>query len=293
MGTDGRREIGTRRAVDTDGGGERPPESLAPLVFWPAERQRRARIEAMLGPTEGLPCLEIGGADGGLGWFLRRRGGNWSSAELDPDAAHALEALIGAPVAAVGEDGRLPFEDETFDLVLVVDRLERAADDAALIRECHRVLKPAGRLVLHVMRARYAARTPPGGGTGGRRAGYSEADLFEVLKDGFDVQEVAGYGRPFAEGADRLGWRIVEQARDAARAARLAAPAVWLISRLDVLLPFARGRRIILRAKRRLWIPRRRPVLRDGRSIAEATLGTRIGSASPLAAAKRPDARKR
>lgn len=267
-----------------------PPESLAPLLRWPAERNRRKRIANLLGPAEGLHCLDIGGADGGLGWFLRQGGGTWNSLEFEESAQQALASLIREPVALT-EDGRFPFENETFDAVVLADRLESVSDDLGLVRECHRVLKPAGRLVLHAARAKRGLLGRPVRGTAGAETqrGYTESDLFEVLKDGFDVQDVQCYGRFFSELADRIGWSVVEKSDNPARSIRLAALPVWLLSQGDLLLFFTRGHRLAVRAKRRLWIPRHRPVLRDGRSIAEATLATRIGTASPLAEAKRTD----
>ncbi len=267
-----------------------PPEALIPLLRWPAEQQRRRRIGHMLGPTEGLRCLDMGGADGGLGWFLRQTGGDWSSVEPESAAREELESLLGTTVHGL-EEGRLPFEDETFDAVVAADRLESMPDPGPFIRECHRVLKPAGRLILHVTRSpRSRARSAPGESDSpatSRTTVYSESDLFAMLKDGFDVQEVQGYGRFFSETADQIGWHFVEKAANPGRAVSWAHIPVWAFSHLDGLLFFTRGRRWVLRAKRRLWIPRNRPVLRDGRSIAEATLKTRIGTASPLAAAKR------
>lgn len=270
---------------------DRPPVSLIPLLRWPAEKKRRRVLEGLLGPTAGLRCLDIGGADGGLGWFLRQQGGDWSSIESEESAQQALATLIGTPVRSLDE-GRIPFDNEMFDVVVVADRLETRPDDEAFVRECHRVLKPAGRLIVHTSRASRAARAVSKSGEKGTqpaRAGYTEADLFMVLKDGFDVQDVQSYGRFFSAWADRLGWSFVEKSADPGRVVRWATFPVWLVSLLDGFLFFTRGRRLALRAKRRLWIPRNRPVLRDGRSIAEATLKTRIGSASPLAAAKRPN----
>ena len=44
----------------------------------------------------------------------------------------------------------LPFADATFDLVYVHGVVQYTSDPAALIRECHRVLKPDGEAVFQV-----------------------------------------------------------------------------------------------------------------------------------------------
>lgn len=48
----------------------------------------------------------------------------------------------------INADGTLPLEDGTFDLVLSTQVLEHAASPAVYLRECARVLKPGGKLVL-------------------------------------------------------------------------------------------------------------------------------------------------
>ncbi len=50
--------------------------------------------------------------------------------------------------AAAGQD--LPFADETFDLVLLVDVLEHASESTAVTSEVYRVLKPGGLAVATV-----------------------------------------------------------------------------------------------------------------------------------------------
>ena len=272
-------------------------------------RTRWRQIAALLDATAGQTCLEIGA--GALGPLLRRAGGEWYGADRGDAAAGRLRRLYGERAAAIGEDGRLPFPDGRFDVVVVLDTLERWMSEAPLIEDIHRVLKPAGRLVIEVPLLKRSLLHPLRRALGfsderlGRvRPGYTESQLYGVLKDGFDVQEVRVYSGFFAELCEWMAHRAAErrvqgppawmaeelEPREFARLMRIYGvifPAAWARAILDWVLPF-RGHRLALRAKRRLWIPRKTPVLRDGRSIAEATLGTRIGSASPLADLRRP-----
>lgn len=65
--------------------------------------------------------------------------------------ARANFALHELPATFVEADGsRLPFDDETFDYVYAHGVVQYAADDEALVTECHRVLKPGGQAVFQV-----------------------------------------------------------------------------------------------------------------------------------------------
>ena len=58
-------------------------------------------------------------------------------------------------------------------------------------------------------------------------------------------------------------------------------PIFWLAGILDVIFFFLPEHHMVLRAKRRMmWVPRVTPRLRDGRSIAEAALRSKIGTAA-------------
>ena len=58
-------------------------------------------------------------------------------------------------------------------------------------------------------------------------------------------------------------------------------PVFWLAGVLDAVCFFLPEHHMVLRAKRRMmWVPRVTPRLRDGRSIAEAALGSKIGTAA-------------
>jgi SAM-dependent methyltransferase len=48
----------------------------------------------------------------------------------------------------IAED--LPLDDESFDLVSLLDTVEHCDDDMAVLRECYRVCKPGGYLVITV-----------------------------------------------------------------------------------------------------------------------------------------------
>jgi len=240
-----------------------------------------------LGATNQRTCLEVGAVNGVFGHHLRRHGGTWRSVALSADTAKLVGAVLEEEVP-IFENGRLPFEDKTFDDLVVCDALERVMADEAFIEECHRVLKPEGKLIISVRHHKKLSVIKPLQAVFGltperlglAHAGYSETDLFVILKNGFDVMNMRSYCRLFTTLTDTFVQRSImrrsmAQTGDAAgmrRTYTVAGPFYRLAYQLDMLLFAARGFVLIALAKRRAWRPRTAPVLTDGRSLTEAVL---------------------
>lgn len=269
------------------------------------------QILRCLGPMSDKTGLDIGSDNGVISYLLRCEGGTWDSIDSSEKAVRAIQDMVGERVHRL-QGPQLPFKDGEFDVVVIVDMLEHLPNDYGFIKECHRVLKPAGRLIVNVPHAKRRGLLPPLRNVLGQtddkhghvRPGYTEAQLFDVLKDGFDVQEMHTYSRFFVEVIDTIVRSLAERKMapvdgdDAKgpmitgddyhtmektfKAYRLVYPFLLAASFLDALIFFTKGYKLIAQAKRRLWIPRKIPILSDGRSIAEAAINTRIGSAAPF-----------
>ena len=270
----------------------------------PLRRKLLARIMRMLDKVTGQQVLEISGDDA-LSAAMQNAGGGgggvWNSLAVSETQA---ELLSEAGIARIhlADLPQLPFEDNSFDAVVASDVLEYVDKPAEFMAELHRVMRSKTRLILHVRRKRktlveifrkISGLTDPTRPMA--RPGFTPAELFEVLKDGFDVQETTGYGRFFSEFTNLLAELfagVIPSACEPAamnerRLKRAAAvytaftPVFWVAGFLDVLFFFLPEHHMVLRAKRRMmWVPRVTPRLRDGRSIAEAALGSKIGTAA-------------
>jgi demethylmenaquinone methyltransferase/2-methoxy-6-polyprenyl-1,4-benzoquinol methylase len=108
-----------------------------------------ARLEKMLDvlalPHSGS-LLDAGGGTGRVATALRPHLG--SVVVADVSWGMLAQARQKGLTAASTETERLPFADNTFDRVLMVDALHHVVNQAATIREMYRVLKPGGRLVV-------------------------------------------------------------------------------------------------------------------------------------------------
>jgi len=290
---------------------ETPPLNLAAIVQLrmkiflrsPLRRKLLERIMRLLDKVNGQQVLEMSGDDA-MGVAMQNAGGGggaqWSCVAVSETQA-ALLAEAGVEPIHLAAFPELPFEDSTFDALMVSDVLEYVEKPADFMAEVHRIMRSKTRLILHVRRKRktlvglfrrLAGLQDPSRPM--KHAGFTPTELSDALKDGFDVQETTGCGRFFTEFvhllAELFAGVIPASCEVAAlnerRLKRAAAvftaftPLFWLATFLDALFFFLPDHHIVLRAKRRmLWVPRVTPRLRDGRSIAEAALGSKIGTA--------------
>lgn len=91
-------------------------------------------------PTGTGRALDLGGGPGELNAPLEARGYTYVNLDLNPSG----------PGAVVGDAHDLPFDAESFDLVVSSDSLEHFHTPLVVLQEVERVLKPGGRLVVWV-----------------------------------------------------------------------------------------------------------------------------------------------
>jgi SAM-dependent methyltransferase len=274
-------------------------------------RQMRLRkLKQLIGITTNQDCLEITAGDGVISARLREGGGRWKTLVLSNDAKDSLGWFVDDPVD-VFHGPAVQEADGTFDLVVIVDALERVRADYAFIKECHRVLKPDGRLVITAARKMFCLGLCPlrsilglsWRAKGLERPGYTSGEFFEVLKDGFDVPDTDSYStfcielpgllceafanrlarNPYNMPGEKTGTEEFYHYTKLNVFAALFYPLMWVLSTLDEkLLFFVPGHNMIAKTKRRVWRVRKQPILIDGRSIAEAAINTKIGTAAPF-----------
>lgn len=250
-------------------------------------RVRLHETMRILGSSTTQTCLDIGSPNGALSGLLRKQGGKWHSAVLSDEAEASVRAAVEENVHRLA-DRKMPFKRKSFDVVVIFDGLEGFHADDAFIEECHRILKPDGRLIVNVhhekpfslVRSLRSMLTAIRESPGITYTGYTESQLFSILKHGFDVHHMRSYSRFFVELVDCIVTFVLdgiprelpESGRNVRRTYLVASPFYWIASQLDLLLFFTRGSSLVASANRRAWRPRNAPVLVDGRSISEAVL---------------------
>jgi SAM-dependent methyltransferase len=117
------------------------------------ERHLLACLDAL--NVAGKRVLEIGLGEGADSEQLIRRGAVWSGADLTAESIQRVRvrlALRGLPHEELRQGSvlRLPFADDSFDVVFSHGVLHHVPDIRQAQREIHRVLRPGGELVMMV-----------------------------------------------------------------------------------------------------------------------------------------------
>jgi SAM-dependent methyltransferase len=127
--------------------GERTVPGLAPESYWFARHV--VAYEAAAAGCRGRDVLDAGCGEG-YGSGLLRSAGARRVVALDYDAATTRHAATSYPELAVlrGNLVALPLAQRAFDVVVSLQTVEHLWDQPGFVRECARVLRPGGRLVL-------------------------------------------------------------------------------------------------------------------------------------------------
>jgi SAM-dependent methyltransferase len=110
--------------------------------------RQHARVAAALRLAPGLRVLDVGcGVGHLLAWLTAHAPASYLGLDLSLNSLRAAQRG-GVHAVAVGDAGRLPFCDASFDRVVCNGSAHHLPDLPAALREMHRVLRPGGLVVL-------------------------------------------------------------------------------------------------------------------------------------------------
>lgn len=104
-----------------------------------------------------LMILDVGCGDGSIGKSLRKMGHHVTSVELPKVAVLAKKVFNVSSIVACDAE-KLPFHNEVFDVVVAAELLEHLWSPSAFMKEAHRILRPAGHLIISSLEGPEALR---------------------------------------------------------------------------------------------------------------------------------------
>jgi SAM-dependent methyltransferase len=108
------------------------------------ERTHRKVLEIFADFPERGRLLEIPAGEGALAWQLKKLGYGVTAGDIDP---HFFK-VPPIPCIYLDLNREFPVEDGEFDFISCIEGIEHLQDQFRFVRECHRVLRPNGRLVI-------------------------------------------------------------------------------------------------------------------------------------------------
>jgi SAM-dependent methyltransferase len=149
--------------------------------WWFASRRRLLDILLKKYQCQG-PILE-GGCGSGENFSVLSKYGTVIGIDISEKLARYGQSL-GRNIV-VGDITRLPFPDETFSTVVLLDVIEHIDDDNLAIKEAFRVLKPEGKIIVSVPAFRWLWSYHDT--INGHQRRYSMKELRDLLERHFDI----------------------------------------------------------------------------------------------------------
>lgn len=118
------------------------------------KNQKLQLLQKHVGDVSGDSCLLVtcGDNNGALNYYFRENGGNWTWADIGEhgeEPIHEMRELLEEEVHIVVPDS-LPFPDEAFDCVVVIDVHEHLPHPEPFTDELFRIVKRGGRAIVTV-----------------------------------------------------------------------------------------------------------------------------------------------
>jgi SAM-dependent methyltransferase len=108
------------------------------------ERTHRKVLEIFSDFPDRGTLLEIPAGEGALAWQLKKLGYTVTAGDIDP----RFFKVPPIPCIYLDLNQEFPVKNEEFDFISCIEGIEHLQDQFRFVRECHRVLRPNGRLVI-------------------------------------------------------------------------------------------------------------------------------------------------
>jgi 2-polyprenyl-3-methyl-5-hydroxy-6-metoxy-1,4-benzoquinol methylase len=131
--------------------GEKEPWQLQMFRRSLKKQQKLKALLEVLGNIDSKKCLLVtcGDNNGAMNWHFKNHGGEWNWVDAEHDSIAQISEITGDPVAEMDkENPKLPFGENSFDVLLTIDVHEHLEDPEGLNRELFRIARSGGRVVV-------------------------------------------------------------------------------------------------------------------------------------------------
>ena len=182
---------GTRTGVSFAAGRSQQLAALQQTHFWFRGRQRLVEVLLRDELREPQRVLDVGCGAGATSRWLLDRGHDACGVDSSPASLEHAADLVPAASLYRGDADALPFADDSFDGVLLLDLLEHT-DDLAALAEARRVVRPGGWVLVSVPAYQWLWSFRDADAGHLRR--YSRRGLEDIVRrSGLDVERVTYY----------------------------------------------------------------------------------------------------
>jgi SAM-dependent methyltransferase len=201
----------------------------------------------------GLAILEVGCGGGTALELAAGRGAEVAAIEAAPAFVQIARRRVPTADIRVGDLQFLPFDDETFDVVMGFNAFQYAADVRAALAEARRVLRPGGSVAMlvwgpqeeceiasHLIALRPLMPPPPPDAPGPFALSQPGALRALVADAGFDVRIVADAAGPFVYPSEAVALRGLMSSGPCVNVARQAGEEAVAKAIREAIAPYCR-----------------------------------------------------
>lgn len=120
------------------------------IAYPPDDRRRRQAVIHLCSAQKDDWVLDVGSGSGWLSLELARRGCHVVPLDLSLKNLQRIRQKDSNVLPVLADGARLPFVDNTFDWITIIEVVEHLVQPQQTLQELQRVLKPDGRLVICV-----------------------------------------------------------------------------------------------------------------------------------------------
>ncbi|MCW3491716.1 class I SAM-dependent methyltransferase [Dethiobacter alkaliphilus] len=120
---------------------------IAPIynMLFPKMQERHGKqLVSKLSPLEGSKVLDLGGGTGKIASQMMASGADVWLLDSSPQMVRQAQSVLPADRVVLADALSIPFMENAFDIITVVDVFHHIRKQKDVLKECRRVLKPYG-----------------------------------------------------------------------------------------------------------------------------------------------------